>query len=81
MSRFKRIAGVLMISAALLNLAPRAGAAEAEPAQHCFIIDHPVVCLVVCTVQNTSIKPCVQVSCGGDPRVCDLLGDVWQIIP
>lgn len=83
MSRIKRVALTLMISGALLNIAPVATAAEPEPAQHCFIVDHPVVCLVVCTVQYTSLKPCLQLTCNPDlPGVCYVLGEVWNdIVP
>ena len=84
MSRIKRMAGALMISAALLNLAPMASAAEAETADHCLpFIDHPVVCLVVCTAQNQSVKACdVQLTCAPNPSVfCDALARVWGIVP
>lgn len=83
MSRIKRMAGALMISAALLNVAPMAAAAEPEIPEHCFIIDHPVVCLVICTAQNQSVKACdVQLACSNDlPTVCFVLNEVWQIVP
>lgn len=84
MSRIKRMAGALMITGALLNLAPVASAAEPEPAVHCFpFIDHPVICFVVCTVQNGSIKPCTQVECNDRdfPTVCYALNQAWQILP
>lgn len=82
MGRLKRMAGALMITAALLNIAPAASAAE--PAEHCFIIDHPAVCLVICTAQNQSVKACnVAWDCNADlvPTVCFVLGEVWDLVP
>lgn len=84
MSRIKRMAGALMITGALLNLAPTATAAEAPTANHCFVIDHPAVCLVICTYQNQSVKSCgLQLACNGQdlPTFCYVLGEVWGIVP
>ena len=82
MSWIKRMAGALMITGALLNLAPMASAAETDTAEHCFIIDNAVVCLVICTVQNLSVKPCADVSCTDDlPTVCFVVGEVWDLLP
>lgn len=84
MTRIKRLAGALMISAALLNIAPAASAAEAAPAQHCFIIDHPAVCLVICTAQNQGIKTCdVAITCNYEllPTACFVVETVWDAIP
>lgn len=83
MSRIKRMAGALMIVGALLNVAPVASASEPEPITHCFpVVDHPVICLVVCTVQNQSIKPCVSIGCSNDlPTVCYVLGEVLEVLP
>lgn len=83
MSRIKRVAGAVMISAALLlSVAPAASAAEAE--EHCFIVDHPVVCLVVCTVGNQSVKACnVYITCNYDllPTACAVVEEVWDLVP
>jgi hypothetical protein len=83
MSRIKRMAGALMIAGALLNLAPTATAAETETADSCYPITNPVVCLVICTAQNQSVKACgVQMACTDDlPTVCYVLGQVWAIVP
>lgn len=85
MSRVKRVVVALMVSAALLSVAPAATAAEAEAEAHCFpFVDHPVICLVVCTAQNQSLKVCdVMITCNYDlvPTVCYALGEVWDIVP
>lgn len=82
MSRIKHMAGALMIAGALLNIAPIAAAAEPETTEHCFIIDHPVVCLVVCTARNQSVKACVGIDCNDDfPTVCFVVNEVWEIVP
>lgn len=84
MSRIKRVAGALMISAALLNIAPVASAAEPEAADCHPFPDNPVVCLVICTVQNGSVKACgVEMTCNPDisPTLCFVLGEVWGIVP
>lgn len=84
MSRIKRMACALMVSGALLNLAPVASAAEPEPAAHCLpFVDHPVICFVTCTVQNLSVKPCAEIECNDQdfPTVCYVVNQVWQVLP
>lgn len=84
MSRIKRVAGAVTISAAMLmSVAPAASAAE--PAEHCFpIVDHPVICFVVCTVQQGSLKACdVQITCNYEllPTACAVVEEVWRVVP
>lgn len=84
MSRIKRMAGALSISAALLTLGPAAAAADPQTAEHCFIIDHPAVCLVICTAQNQSVKACtVPPDCNDRflPTLCFVVGEVWDTVP
>ena len=84
MSWIKRIAGALMIAGASVNVAPVASAAEADPATHCLpFVDHPVICLVVCTAQEQSVKACnVQITCNpAFPVVCPVVGTVWDLVP
>ena len=69
-----------MICAALLNLAPAATAAE-QSTDYC-PFTNPALCLVWCTAENQSVKPCVELACTGDlPTVCYVFGEVWSIVP
>lgn len=83
MSRIKRMAGALMIAGAMSNVAPVASAAETEMSDTCYPINNPVVCLVICTAQNQSVKACdVDLACSPSlPTVCFVVGTVWGIVP